>query len=54
LVFNIASVLTRHEQKILDDEINKYFKNDIHYKINSNAEFKVQKGKKKSFISHIN
>ncbi len=54
LVFNIASVLTMDERKILDDEINKYFKNDIHYKINSNAEFKVQKGKKKSFISHIN
>lgn len=54
LTFNIASALSNHEQKILADEINKYFKKDIHYTISSNAKFKVQKGKKKSFISIIN
>ena len=53
LTFNIVSVLTNREQKLLEDEINKYFENDIHYKINSNTEFKAQKGKKKSFISFI-
>lgn len=53
LIFNITSSLNDYEEKILAKEIDKYFKNDIHFTINSNVKFKVQKGKKKSFISNL-
>lgn len=53
LIFNIASSLTDKEAKFLEEEIDEYFKNDIKYTININIKFKVQKGKKKSFISNL-
>ena len=53
LTFKIASTLTYQEEKILAREIDKYFKNDIHYTIKNSTKFKVQKGKKKSFISNL-
>jgi phenylacetate-CoA ligase len=53
LTFNIASVLTHNEKKILANEIDKYFKKDIHYTINSEVKIKGQNKKRKSFISDI-
>ncbi|UKM65601.1 phenylacetate--CoA ligase family protein [Flavobacteriaceae bacterium GSB9] len=54
LVFNIASVLSDAEKQFLTMEIENYFKDDITYSINSEANFVIPNGKKKSFISTIN
>ncbi|XCF06528.1 phenylacetate--CoA ligase family protein [Tamlana crocina] len=54
LDFNIFSDLSTKEKQLLSKEIESYFKGDITYRINTDAELvATKKGKKKSFISTI-
>ncbi len=53
LVFNIEEKLTEIENKYLQDEIYKYFDDDIKYEIVNNSKKELTNEKIKSFISYI-
>jgi phenylacetate-CoA ligase len=53
LIFKVDKDLNHKELLLLQTEINKYFKDDITYKIISNYSFKEKTSKHKSFISQI-
>ncbi len=54
LDFNIFSDLSTNEKLLLSKEIESYFKADMRFEINPNAQLKSTPGKRKSFISTIN
>ncbi len=54
LMFNIEQELTLNDKKLLNIQIEKHFKKDIEFIINSNSELKSDGKKLKSFISTIN
>ncbi|REE81973.1 phenylacetate-CoA ligase [Lutibacter oceani] len=53
LNFFIEQDLSMEHKKLLENEIERYFKKDLKIKINTNFEFKTREGKHKSFISNI-
>lgn len=54
LTVNISSALSRSEKQILAKEIERYFKDDVQYTINAQAQIDFGSGKVKSFISTLN
>lgn len=53
LIINLEQYINQTEKKLLINEIEKYFKNDLNYIINSNMNIKNKDKKQKDFISNI-